>query len=83
VHGFVPLAAYDCGFESRSGHGYMTYSMDEVLEKLIVTLLVIESLVFMESEGSPPCLQEPVIGPYPESDESSPHPHSLCLQYTI
>jgi hypothetical protein len=27
----------------------------------------------MEPEGSLPYLQETVIGPYPEPDESSPH----------
>jgi hypothetical protein len=27
----------------------------------------------MEHEGSLPWSQEPAIGPYPESDESSPH----------
>jgi hypothetical protein len=31
----------------------------------------------MEPEGSLPCLQEPATGPYPESDQSSPHPPTL------
>jgi len=28
----------------------------------------------MEPEGSLPCSQESANGPYPEPDESSPHP---------
>jgi hypothetical protein len=28
----------------------------------------------MEPEGSLLCSQQPAIGPYPEADESSPHP---------
>jgi hypothetical protein len=31
----------------------------------------------MAPEGSLPCSQEPTIGSYPESDESSPHPLSV------
>jgi hypothetical protein len=30
----------------------------------------------MESEGSLPCLQDPATGPYPELDESNPHPQT-------
>jgi hypothetical protein len=33
----------------------------------------------MEPEGSLPCSQKPTIGPHPEPDESSPHPHVLFL----
>jgi hypothetical protein len=30
-----------------------------------------------EEEGSLPCAQQPVIGPYPEPDETSSHTHTL------
>jgi hypothetical protein len=33
----------------------------------------------MEPVGSLPCSQDPAIGPYPESDESSPHLYNLVL----
>jgi len=29
----------------------------------------------MKFEGQLPCLQEPATGPFPEPDESNPHPH--------
>jgi hypothetical protein len=34
----------------------------------------------MELEGSLSCSQEPATGPYPESDESNPHPPTLLSQ---
>jgi hypothetical protein len=34
----------------------------------------------MESNGSLPYSQQSAIGPYPESDESSPHLPTLFLQ---
>jgi hypothetical protein len=33
----------------------------------------------MEPEDSLPCSQESAKGPYPEPDESSPHPPTLFL----
>jgi hypothetical protein len=35
----------------------------------------------MEIEGSLPCLQEPATSPYPEPDESSPHPPTPFLKH--
>jgi hypothetical protein len=32
----------------------------------------------MEPEGSLSCSQEPATDPYPESDESNPHPPTIC-----
>jgi hypothetical protein len=29
---------------------------------------------FMEPQGSLPCSQKPATGPYPEADETNPHP---------
>jgi len=31
----------------------------------------------MEPESLLPCLQQPTTGPYPDTDESSPHPYTL------
>jgi hypothetical protein len=33
----------------------------------------------MEHKGSLQCSQQPAIGPYPELDESSPHPLTQFL----
>jgi hypothetical protein len=46
-----------------------------LFEKLIVTQLVNEyPAFFMEPEGSLPCSQKPVTGPYPApAESSSPH----------
>jgi hypothetical protein len=33
----------------------------------------------MEQEGSLPCLQQPIIGPYPEPDESSKFPYYIYI----
>lgn len=35
-------------------------------------------LLFMEPEGSVPCLQDPTTSTFPEPNESNPH-HSLCF----
>jgi DNA topoisomerase VI subunit B len=34
----------------------------------------------MEPEGSLQYLQQPANGPYPEPDESSPHPHTIFIK---
>jgi hypothetical protein len=34
---------------------------------------------YIDSEPSLPCSQPPAIGPYPEPDESDPHPHTPFL----
>jgi hypothetical protein len=47
-----------------------TMSVAQLLKKLPA---------FIEPEGSLPCLQEPATSPYPEPDESSPHPPFLFL----
>jgi hypothetical protein len=48
-----------------------------LLEKLTVIQPVKKSPAFMETEGSSPRSQQPATGPYPEPDESSPHPPTL------
>jgi hypothetical protein len=50
-----------------------------LFEKLIVTQLATTFLAFNGPWNLIPYLQEPVTGPYPESDESSPYPHILSL----
>jgi hypothetical protein len=45
----------------------------------IATHVIKISLPFTEPEGSLQHLQETTTGPYPESYESSPHPHNLFL----
>jgi hypothetical protein len=38
---------------------------------------LVKFLAFYGTEGSLLCSQDPAIGPYPESDESSPYPPTL------
>jgi hypothetical protein len=37
----------------------------------------------METEGSLPFSQQPATGPYPETDESSPHFLTIFPYYTV
>jgi hypothetical protein len=37
----------------------------------------------MESEGSLPCSQDPAIGPYPDTDASTPHLPTLFPRDTF
>jgi hypothetical protein len=62
---------------SRTHHS--AYLTTGLIEKLIVVQLVIFP-AFMEPGVSLSWPQEPVTGPYPELDESSPHPHT-ALRY--
>jgi hypothetical protein len=50
-----------------------------VLVKLEVAQVIQKFPYFMQSINSLLCSQEPVIGPYPEPDISSPRPQTLCL----
>jgi len=50
-----------------------------ILKKLIFAQLVKHIPRFLEPEGLLPRLQEPATGHYPESDESSSHPHIILL----
>jgi hypothetical protein len=60
-----------------------------LMENIVLTLVLIEVLIvaqrvknsptFMELEGSLPYSQELAIGPYPESNESSPYLHVMFL----
>jgi hypothetical protein len=42
-------------------------------------LIIAQLIKKFPGEGSLPDSEEPVIGPYPESDESTPHHHTLFL----
>jgi hypothetical protein len=42
---------------------------------------LVNSPPFMETEDTLPRSQETATGPYPEPDESSPHPHALFPQH--
>jgi hypothetical protein len=37
----------------------------------------------MELEGLLPCSQEPATGPYPDADESSPHPQTIPTRFVL
>jgi hypothetical protein len=47
------------------------------IQKLVVAQLVKSPQSISEPEGSIPCSQQPTTYPYPEPDESSPHPFTL------
>jgi hypothetical protein len=54
------------------------------LEKLTVAQLIEKfSAIYGTHEGSLPYAQEPVTGPYPQQDESSPHSISLSRILTL
>jgi hypothetical protein len=70
---------------SRIWHVLISYSTGRIgRENLLAVLIALISFTFdsqrsrphrlMEPEGLLLCLQEPAIGPYPERDESNPHP---------
>jgi hypothetical protein len=51
--------------------------------ELTVIQLVKEFPLFTETDGSLPCLQQPAIGSYPESDASGPHHPTLISLRSI
>lgn len=53
-------------------HGPRSFCSDSI----IVLLTVISPL--MDPEGQLPCTLSPPSGPYLQSDESSPHPHTYA-----
>jgi hypothetical protein len=55
-----------------TGKTRLTPGSRVLLEKLTVTQLIKKFTAFMEPDDSLPCSQEPVNGPYPKPDETSP-----------
>ena len=51
--------------------------------KIMKTALNLMRLKALESDGSLACSKKPTVGPYPELDESRPHPNKLLSENTL
>ena len=67
-------------FQTSNTHTYLLHGAESFLKSLTVSELVKNSPHFMQPLGSSPHLQVPATCPYPEPDQSTPHPPPTSLR---